>query len=258
MLNQGVVQQKSTSINSPVWRLIDWLFPPLCCDCGRISFEICPDCLSQIHPIDHRFTCKYCGQNSRGKGICTDCCQNPPDFDALRAWADYNAVVKTMITHIKYQHRIGLIPHILTPLLGVIKDWGIQPQLVVPVPLGPKRQRSRGYNQAALIARPIARALDITYAPQALLRIRETRSQVGLHAADRQHNLAGAFLADQQICQDKSILLVDDIATTGTTLRECARALKQASARQVYAFTVARTNLYPNSHKSKTEVINEG
>jgi len=79
------------------------------------------------------------------------------------------------------------------------------------------------------------------------MRIRDTHSQVGLHAGERHTNVAGAFQADEKICRDKIVLVIDDIATTGATLNECAKALKSAGASLVFAFTMARTSLTPNS-----------
>ncbi|NOY97766.1 MAG: ComF family protein [Chloroflexi bacterium] len=111
---------------------------------------------------------------------------------------------------------------------------------VIPVPLGKKRFRERGYNQVGLIAHPLALALGWNYAPRALTRVRETASQVGLSAGERRENVRGAFAADVRRVRDRRVLVMDDVATTGATLAACAQALLDGGAREVFALTVAR------------------
>jgi ComF family protein len=111
---------------------------------------------------------------------------------------------------------------------------------IVPVPLGEVRKRERGYNQADLIASEFAEISERLYFGQALRRVRETRSQVGLNLAERQENVFGAFVADPQQVSGKVILLVDDLFTTGATMSACAEALHQAGAGTVVGLSVAR------------------
>jgi ComF family protein len=108
------------------------------------------------------------------------------------------------------------------------------------VPLARGRQNERGYNQAGLIARPLSMALGLDYESKALVRRRETRSQVGLSRAERHANVRGAFEAARRRVSGRSILLLDDVATTGATLSACASALYSEGAGGVYAFTLAR------------------
>jgi ComF family protein len=121
------------------------------------------------------------------------------------------------------------------------QPWDID--LVCPVPLGAARLAERGYNQATLLARPIALSLCLPYASHAVARIKETQSQVGLNLERRHSNVAGAFLAKPEIAAGKVALIVDDVATSGATLEACAQALLEAGARQVYALTLARAAL---------------
>jgi ComF family protein len=129
----------------------------------------------------------------------------------------------------------------LTPQLAgflVALRWPVD--LVIPVPLGKKRLAERGYNQVSLIARPLAMAMGLAFATDALARSQETRSQVGLSRAERQQNVRGAFCAQSRRVSGRAVLLVDDVATTGSTLSSCAEALLSAGARDVFAFTVSR------------------
>ncbi|HEY5269207.1 MAG TPA: phosphoribosyltransferase family protein [Anaerolineales bacterium] len=112
--------------------------------------------------------------------------------------------------------------------------------LVVPVPLGKERMKERGYNQVGLVARPLAAVNHWRYAPRAVVRSRETRSQVGLTAAERKENVSGAFLGEAALVSGATVLLMDDVATTGATLSACTAALLDAGARSVYTLTLAR------------------
>ena len=126
------------------------------------------------------------------------------------------------------------------PISRFVDSLGWSFDVVVPVPLGEKRMKERGYNQVALIAKPLSLSLGRIYHQAALKRRRETKSQVGLSAVERRQNVHDAFIADSRIVRGKSVLLMDDVATTGATLSSGAEALLQAGASQVYAITVAR------------------
>jgi len=117
-------------------------------------------------------------------------------------------------------------------------NWSLD--IVTSVPLGLVRLKERGYNQATLLARPIALFFDMPFSSQVLSRTRETRSQVGLTVLERQDNMNGAFQARSDIAQGKTILVIDDVATSGATLNACAKALLEAGATRVYGFSLAR------------------
>jgi ComF family protein len=123
-------------------------------------------------------------------------------------------------------------------------DWPID--LITSVPLGLVRFRERGYNQATLLARPIALFLNIPFSSKALSRTRETRTQVGLSVYERMENMSGAFLAKNKLVQGKNIFVVDDVATSGATLNSCAKALLDGGALKVYGFSLARAVYSPN------------
>ena len=113
-------------------------------------------------------------------------------------------------------------------------------QALLPVPLGKNRLKERGYNQVALVARPLAYQVGMKYIPQALQKTRETRSQVGLTISQRQANVNNAFQADSQAVKGRSVLLMDDVATTGSTISACTESLLSAGAQEVYVLTIAR------------------
>lgn len=240
-----------------LWRALDWLYPPLCCNCNQIGAEICPTCWDSIVLLAGRPACPVCGKPMPKSDLCPDCRANPPDFDQLKSWGVYAGALRSLVKGIKFERKLGLVPFLIQPLSEVIRAWGPAVDWVSPVVLAPKRQRQRGYNQSALIAQRIAGRLDLPYSERILTRVRETHTQVGLNADERRQNMRDAFTADAQYCRGKSILLIDDIATTGATLNACARALRAAGAGKVFCFTVARTSLYPISNPIFTEVSNE-
>jgi ComF family protein len=116
-------------------------------------------------------------------------------------------------------------------------NWNID--MIVPIPLGRQRYKERGYNQVAMIAKPLALAMGVEFAPKALARRKETRSQVGLSKQERRENVNGVFQAGAGVT-GKTILVMDDVATTGSTLSSSAEALFASGAKDVYALTVAR------------------
>ena len=116
--------------------------------------------------------------------------------------------------------------------------WPID--LLIPVPLGKRRLKERGYNQVALVARPLAYQLGLRYEPGALVKARDTRSQVGLSISQRSENVQDAYQADSQVVKGKCVLIMDDVATTGSTISACTTALLSAGAQEVYVLTIAR------------------
>lgn len=149
--------------------------------------------------------------------------------------------MRNLILRMKYGRGFGLIEYILGPVVGFITHAEIRFDLVIPVPLGKIRSRNRGYNQTLLFGKPIAQALKKPLAVDALFRTRETRPQVGLNMDERKTNLRGAFKAQKELVQGKSVLLIDDVATTCSTLNECSKELISAGASEVFCFTLARS-----------------
>jgi ComF family protein len=154
----------------------------------------------------------------------------------------YGAQVAVALRNIKYRgaaHACGPLGRLLTPLLRT----GGPVDLVVPVPLHPRRLRERGYNQAALLARAAIRGTGLEICFRALRRERWTDSQAALGRAARQENLRGAFAGNRSVVSGGRILLVDDVLTTGATGIACSDALLEAGAREVQVVTVARATL---------------
>ena len=223
------------------WRIIDLVYPPFCCYCGKIGYEICPECYSEIEIISNNKICLVCGRTIETGTNCSNCIKSHPSFEQARSWGVYIGVLRQVVQKIKYKRGFGIIEYITKPLVHFIKNWGISVDMIVPIPLGKNREIERGYNQSSLIAKPISEYFNIPMYEHALIRSRDTKSQVGLNYEERKINMKNAFRADKSTFNKKSILLIDDIATTCSTLNESAKALKLAGAQKVFCFTVART-----------------
>lgn len=214
--------------------LAEALFPQRCIACGAFGAALHRTCIEMFVRADGP-RCGRCwapGPDS----VCAHCAEAPPAFEALRACFRFEGDARRALLEAKFRGKTSLLAPLATAAAEVVpRDWSFD--AVVPIPLHRRRQRQRGYNQAAVIARTVARLLDVPLRQDLLRRSRATPPQAGLHAADRATNLLGAF---EVRSFPGAILLVDDVTTTGATFQAAARALTNASASAVYALAVAR------------------
>lgn len=223
-----------------LWQLADLLYPPVCGGCGKPGSRWCEDCLG-LTRILRGTLCPICGLPLEKDGICRDCREVKKHGFLLRSWAVYEDPLRKAIHRIKYNQDIGLTEIFVKYMIEGIEELGWGFDMVIPVPLNAARKKERGYNQAGLLAWPISKAFGIQYGPKALSRNRYTISQTKLDAETRRKNVSGAFQADNRLVDGQIILLVDDLATTCSTIEACSEALLQAGARSVLAYTLART-----------------
>ncbi|GAB4579674.1 MAG: ComF family protein [Anaerolineales bacterium] len=184
--------------------------------------------------------CEICGVPERHGQLCVDCQQNPPAFDLARSFARYENPFRKGIIQIKYHGNAALGEVFSVYLIQMLLSLQWKFDMVLPVPLSEARRKKRGYNQTAFLAYPISQYFCLPYRPYALQRIRNTHSQVGLTGDERRENLKNAFRAEKELIQQKNVVLVDDVFTTGSTLNACAHALKLAGANCVYGITLGR------------------
>lgn len=194
--------------------------------------------------------CERCGIPAGKPGVCEKCKTNPPVYRMMRSWAVFDSPVQTALHTLKYRHNMGIGDALAAQIAGFVRSLGWDVDMLVPMPLGKKRLKERGYNQVGLVARPLAYELGLRYEPLGLSKIRDTRSQVGLNISQRRENVLNAYQADVKLVKRRSILLMDDVATTGSTIQSSADALISAGARDVYALTIARAL----SHHDMTRV----
>jgi competence protein ComFC len=184
--------------------------------------------------------CSICGIPLPDQGHCLPCNRSKPKFVALRSWGVYDGAIRQAIHKLKYRKDVALGETLARFLIELLDQYQWQIDMVLPVPLSVARNASRGYNQSALLARPLSLACHIPYRPRALKRIRDTESQVKLDFDQRQMNVQGAFRADRDLVLGKSVLLIDDVATSGATIDACADALLHSGGQSIYALTLAR------------------
>lgn len=237
--------------------LLDFVLPPQCRICGaRTAGEpipwVCQRCWLAIEYITPPI-CLQCGQPLAAppEGIasaehrCGACLLQPPPYERARAVGLYSGALRDIIHAMKYRRIYGLV----RPLAELLQSqflyhWGdCLPEAFVPVPLHRRRLREREFDQAFALANYLSRATGIPLWADVLVRHRPTASQVGLNAVQRRHNVQGAFTIRTPLrcrCRGKTLLLIDDVYTTGATAQECARLLRQAGAARVEVYALAR------------------
>lgn len=229
---------------------LDLLSPPVCAACQtgleatRPGQPFCATCELAVAPRDPH-GCAACDHEVVGAGgLCRRCRARLSPLQGVRATFDYDGPIADAIQRLKYELRDDLAKPLADRWLKELGPTDLIPQgagqpLVCPVPLHPDRLAHRGFDQAWLLARALARALALPAAARAVRRRRATRPQVGLGLAARERNVHGAFQASTQVT-GRHVILVDDVLTTGASLRACAQAAREAGALSITAFTLAR------------------
>jgi len=276
-LTRTVSPGRAKSRGGPQWvlqtaaeSLFSVLFPADCRICQssltRVStLPVCDACLQQVAPLSG-ILCGVCGEKLFSKFVVTEngprcgmCRRIAPPFARAVAYGAYDGVLRDLIHLLKYQ-RVESVAPLLGRLLSEALTGVELPELllVVPVPLFKRKLRERGFNQAREIARAFVRRGTITgiqLEASALVRVKETASQTGLTRHQRRANLRGAFaVAKPERIRGRSLLVVDDVMTTGTTASECARVLMRAGAKQVFVATVARATRELEAHLQMSEL----
>lgn len=227
---------------------VDLLFPPRCPACLERTdwVGLCAPCCAAIS-LARSPLCPSCGLCFAGPGTdhrCGRCLRREPYFNRARACALYSADQPSPLIEalhrFKYARDVTLAG-VLGGFLAQHAPLTIEHDLVIPVPLHRERLRWRGFNQSVVLARAAARRSRRPVAPTLLEKRRATAPQVGLGEAERRHNIRGAFaVTDTAAVRRRSVLLVDDVMTTGATVNECARTLRRAGARRVDVLVLAR------------------
>jgi ComF family protein len=221
------------------WQAADLLYPPVCACCGKAGARFCETCASQVMPIASPI-CETCGAPVRPGESCMECAEHPPKFDKLRSWAAFSGPLREALHSLKYKSNLGLGEFFAEPLVRILKTEAWDFDAIIPIPLSKNHLRQRGYNQAQIIAKPISLLMGKILLENAVVRIKETTSQVALSPQERYSNLRDAFLVNPAKLKARRVLVVDDVATTGATLNSCSEALKAAGIDKVYCITVAK------------------
>ena len=234
-----------------VWKdaVLDLLFPPHCVICRRLGTWLCQDCQDKIELITPPL-CLRCGLPlaepagpSRSRAICVRCQGRTTELDGLLAYAFHTDPLRQIIHEFKYRD-LRCLARPLGQMMAqgwsalAPSEWEVD--VIVPVPLHPTRQRQRGYNQAALLARELGFHMQRPVVENVLVRSRPTVPQVELSFQERMANIQGAFQCTDSALAGKRVLLVDDVCTTGATLEAAGAALRRGKVSSIWAYTLAR------------------
>jgi len=232
-----------------VWRnLLELLFPRACCACGTRPCEgaFCRSCAPLLE-VAPGWRCRICagvappppgGSAPRRLPVCPACTRAPPAFSEVAAPFLYGGPVGDAIHRLKYRGRREVAGELGALVASSCRHLVDAADVIAPISLHPSRRRERGFDQALLLARAIARQAGRPLRPDLVRRTRETPRQVGRDRDERERNLAGAFEASP--AKGLVVALVDDVVTTGATARAAARAVLDAGAARVVVVAVAR------------------
>lgn len=233
-------------------RLVELLVFPSFCRLCRTPLEepgervVCGACLARLTAPEGP-VCPRCGRILHGAGgdhDCGRCLADPPAFTRHRSCGVYGGTLKDVILLFKYRRYAPLgrpLARFMDAALAREREIWEGAEALVPVPLHPSRRRERGFNQARVLARELARSRGLAVLDGALVKARNAPPQAGLRAAERERNVVRAYAVRRaERVRGRTLILVDDVTTTGATLRECARELKAAGAKEVRAVTLAQ------------------
>jgi len=225
------------------------LFPPVCAGCRRHVSQpgvLCAECWPKLRLLERPW-CPVMGTpfvHDMGAGfLSAEAIADPPPFDRARAAVAYSGVARQLVQGLKYQDRTDLAPWMAHWMMRAGADLVAEADVVVPVPLHWRRFFRRKFNQSAELGRAVSRLSGLPFAPSAVRRVKLTREQVGLERHEREQNVRAAFRvpAETEIqIAGRRVLLIDDVYTTGATVRAVTKALKRGGAGAVDVLTFAR------------------
>lgn len=225
--------------------IIDLLFPRRCPVCGGIVMPkgelICPGCVKKLSFVKEP-ACKKCGKEIAIGEVefCFDCTRHRRSFEYAKALINYDETARLSMSMVKYKNKREYLDF-YTEAISLRYGKAIRrmnAQALVPVPVHPSRLRTRGFNQAGLLALGIGRQLHMPVCPEMLVRRKKTEPQKQLNAKERLANLEEAFAPGKVLQGVKTVILVDDIYTTGSTVEACTRALFRGGIKKVYVLTI--------------------
>jgi ComF family protein len=231
------------SVLPPVTKLkriaLDLLFPQRCVGCGREGDYICRSCRQSLLLIKPP-VCPRCGRPQPGGILCPACVDWQTEIDGIRSPFIFDGVMRQAIHELKYRNLRALA----VPLAKFLHDYlmanPVPGEVLVPVPLHRKRLRERGYNQSSLLARELGRLTGLPVVDDCLIRQQQAPPQARTASVgERQRNVAGAFICRDGRLGGKQVLLIDDVATSGSTLGACAGALKSVGVASVWGLVMA-------------------
>jgi ComF family protein len=219
---------------------LNLVFPKRCVGCGREGSFICSKCL---HTIKHFFPplCPLCGRPQINGILCQDCVNWNAKVDGIRSPFHFDGVIREAIHQLKYKQLSSISGQLAYLIYEYLISYPLPVDVLVPVPLHPKRLRERGYNQSALLVRELGQLSGLPVVNECLIRKRYTPPQARTNSVnERWENVVGTFTCRSNEVANRKVLLIDDVATSGATLNACANALKNSGAISVWGLVLAR------------------
>jgi ComF family protein len=218
---------------------VQQVWPQHCLLCAARAGDalVCGACYEQL-PWLTRSRCPQCALPTHDGATCGACLGDPPRFDAVSAVFAYAWPLAPLIHHYKYAGNLALAAFFGRGLASTVTADSVD--LLIPMPLSQARLRERGFNQALELARVVSRITGIRLAADACRRVRDSAPQASLPWRERRKNIRGAFVCDADLTGQR-VAVIDDVMTTGSTLDELARNLRQAGAAEIQGWMVART-----------------
>ena len=219
---------------------LDLLFPQRCVGCGKWGYFICPFCRQSLSHIEPPL-CPKCGRPQPSGILCSACISWQAQIDGIRSPFRFDGAIRKAVHELKYRN----LRAIASPLAELLNEYlaahTVPADVLVPIPLHPRRLRERGYNQSGLLALELGKLGQLPIVTSCLIRQRDTPPQARtVSVEERRRNIAKAFICLDNRIRDQRILVIDDVATSGATLDAAAGALKSAGASSVWGLTVAR------------------
>ena len=238
------------------------LFPEniKCLSCGvdlpeKREIEFCDECLKKIEYIEEDKCCSLCGTSLKITNICPHCRENKREFDIARSVCKYNDFMAQMISKFKYHNNPYMSNTFAHMLSKKFKEMNVTVDYVIAVPITQKRRRERGFNQAYLIAKTFSEENNLKLLEDVLIKNSDKKHQAELDYRERQQNIVGSFkVQNKKLIAGKTILIIDDVLTTGATTSACATVLKKAKAKNVFVLCVASTPFFVSGGKTTNKV----
>jgi len=229
-----------------IWHLI---FPPVCAVCrirldSRMNHSFCHNCFEKITYLRQPI-CRMCGMELAGSGdrayLCGECLRIPPPFSLARSLVRYEPGIQQLVQKLKYTGDTSVLSGITTIVRRVKLSEFADCDWIIPVPLHPDRHRHRGFNQATILAGLFFPEKADSIRSDWLIRTLNTTAQTTLSGLERRKNLVGAFQVRRVNQLERAVVcLVDDVFTTGTTVKECSKTLLKQGVKDVRVLTLAR------------------
>lgn len=236
--------------------ILDFLWPRRCEFCGgrsdRPRRHVCSECLMRVPFVPTDGCCAVCGRPCEGfagiggRAVCEECSgrRGAPHFDCAASAVRYEGTVREIIQGYKFNAHLWMRDDFTDWLEAAIRTRFdvARVDVVLPMPVSLFHRLDRGYSQCAYIAKELARRIDRIYRPGVVVRCGHPRRQAGLDELSRRENVKGTFAVRRpEFVRGRTVLVVDDVMTTGSTLSECARTLKESGAWRVWCATIARS-----------------